>query len=463
MGFILISLIFLIGFTSYFLGSLRAKNLRASNHKNLKSLSHYYGYYVALWAVVPALLILLMITSFKSLFIEQYVLSDFIALGSYTETELSLLFTQIENTALGIKLFDENTILIDDAVNKLNYINKTIENLTYVTVLGFSGLLVLYSLFNINYKLNSRKIVEKFLLVLYFTCSLVAIMTTVGIIFSLLYETLRFFSQVPITDFLFGLNWSPQRVFVREAGDLDTRDLANAFGAVPLFAGTFLIALIAMCVSVPVGLFTAIYMAEYASPKVRDWAKPIIEILAGIPTVVYGFFAALTVAPLVRDIGQGAGLTVSSESALAAGFVMGIMIIPFISSLSDDVIKSVPQSLREGSYAMGATKRETIVKVLLPAALPGIVGSFLLAVSRAIGETMIVVMAAGLNAKLTANPLDAATTITTQIVVILIGDQEFDSPKTQSAFALGLTLFVVTLALNFIALQVVKKYTERYD
>ena len=463
MGFILISLIFLIGFTSYFLGSLRAKNLRASNHKNLKSLSHYYGYYVALWAVVPALLILLMITSFKSLFIEQYVLSDFIALGSYTETELSLLFTQIENTALGIKLFDENTILIDDAVNKLNYINKTIENLTYVTVLGFSGLLVLYSIFNINHKLNSRKIVEKFLLVLYFTCSLVAIMTTVGIIFSLLYETLRFFSQVPITDFLFGLNWSPQRVFVREAGDLDTRDLANAFGAVPLFAGTFLIALIAMCVSVPVGLFTAIYMAEYASPKVRDWAKPIIEILAGIPTVVYGFFAALTVAPLVRDIGQGAGLTVSSESALAAGFVMGIMIIPFISSLSDDVIKSVPQSLREGSYAMGATKRETIVKVLLPAALPGIVGSFLLAVSRAIGETMIVVMAAGLNAKLTANPLDAATTITTQIVVILIGDQEFDSPKTQSAFALGLTLFVVTLALNFIALQVVKKYTERYD
>jgi len=463
MGFILISLIFLIGFTSYFLGSLRAKNLRASNHKNLKSLSHYYGYYVALWAVVPALLILLMITSFKSLFIEQYVLSDFIALGSYTETELSLLFTQIENTALGIKLFDENTILIDDAVNKLNYINKTIENLTYVTVLGFSGLLVLYSLFNINYKLNSRKIVEKFLLVLYFTCSLVAIMTTVGIIFSLLYETLRFFSQVPITDFLFGLNWSPQRVFVREAGDLDTRDLANAFGAVPLFAGTFLIALIAMCVSVPVGLLTAIYMSEYASPKVRDWAKPIIEILAGIPTVVYGFFAALTVAPLVRDIGQGAGLTVSSESALAAGFVMGIMIIPFISSLSDDVIKSVPQSLREGSYAMGATKRETIVKVLLPAALPGIVGSFLLAVSRAIGETMIVVMAAGLNAKLTANPLDAATTITTQIVVILIGDQEFDSPKTQSAFALGLTLFVVTLALNFIALQVVKKYTERYD
>ena len=316
MGFILISLIVLIGFTSYFLGSLRAKKLRTSKQKNLTSLNHYYGYYVALWAVVPALLILLMITSFKSFFIEQYVLSDFIALGSYTETELSLLFTQIQNTALGIKLFDENTILIDDAVNKLNYINKTIENLTYVTVLGLSGLLVLYSLININYKLNSRKIVEKFLLVLYFTCSLVAIMTTVGIIFSLLYETLRFFSQVPITDFLFGLNWSPQRVFVRDAGDLDTRDLANAFGAVPLFAGTFLVALIAMCVSVPVGLLTAIYMSEYASPKVRDWAKPIIEILAGIPTVVYGFFAALTVAPLVRDIGQGAGLTVSSESAL---------------------------------------------------------------------------------------------------------------------------------------------------
>ena len=258
-----------------------------------------------------------------------------------------------------------------------------------------------------------------------------------------------------------GTNWSPQRAFVRDAAD--AADIENAFGAVPLFSGTFLIAFIAMCVSIPVGLLTAIYMSEYAKSSVRNTAKPIIEILAGIPTVVYGFFAVITIAPFIRSLGGSIGLDVSSESALAAGLVMGIMIIPFVSSLSDDVISSVPQSLREGSYAMGATKSETIKKVIIPAALPGIIGSFLLAVSRAIGETMIVVMAAGLVANLTANPLEASTTITTQIVVILIGDQEFDSPKTMSAFALGLTLFVMTLILNFIALRVVKKYTEKYE
>ena len=231
----------------------------------------------------------------------------------------------------------------------------------------------------------------------------------------------------------------------------------------PLFAGTAFIALIAMCVAVPIGLFSGIYLAEYASTKVRKYSKPIIEILAGIPTVVYGFFAALTVGPFFRTLGESLGLTVSSESALAAGLIMGVMIIPYISSLSDDVINSVPQSLREGSYAIGATKSETIKKVVIPAALPGIIGSILLAVSRAIGETMIVVMAAGLAANLTINPLESTTTITTQIVMILVGDQEFDSTKTQAAFALGLTLFIATLILNYIALRVVKKYREKYD
>jgi phosphate transport system permease protein len=238
---------------------------------------------------------------------------------------------------------------------------------------------------------------------------------------------------------------------------------SGSFGAIPVLAGTFLISGIAMSIAVPFGLMSAIYLSEYAGPKFRAVVKPLLEILAGIPTVVYGFFAALVVAPFIRDLGMRVGLSVSSESALAAGLVMGIMIIPFVSSLSDDVINAVPQSMRDGSYGLGATKSETIKLVILPAALPGIVGSILLAVSRAIGETMIVVMAAGLAANLTLNPLQAVTTVTVQIVTLLVGDQEFDSPKTLAAFALGLLLFVVTLVLNVIALYVVRKYREEYE
>ena len=301
---------------------------------------------------------------------------------------------------------------------------------------------------------------------LLFVSSLIAILTTLGIIFSLLFESIKFFSVINIFDYLFGTNWSPQRAFVRDASSItaaEFEELKDAFGFIPLIAGTSFIAFIAMLVAVPIGLFSGIYMAEYASIKVRRISKPIIEILAGIPTVVYGFFAALTVGPFFRQVGENLGLTVSSESALAAGLIMGIMIIPYVSSLSDDVINSVPQSLRDGSYAVGATKSETIKQVVIPAALPGIIGSVLLAVSRAIGETMIVVMAAGLAANLTINPLESTTTITTQIVMILVGDQEFDSPKTQSAFALGLTLFIATLILNYIAQRAVKKYREKYD
>ncbi|MBC7906019.1 MAG: phosphate ABC transporter permease subunit PstC, partial [Rhodospirillaceae bacterium] len=268
----------------------------------------------------------------------------------------------------------------------------------------------------------------------------------------------RFFQFVPVTEFLFGTSWSPQMA-IRE----DQVGSSGAFGAVPLFAGTALISMIAMVVAVPLGLLSAIYMAEYAHPKFRAVAKPLLEILAGIPTVVYGFFAALSVAPLVRDLGTNLGLSISSESALVAGVVMGIMIIPFVSSLSDDIITAVPQSLREGAYGLGATKSETVKQVILPAALPGIVGGVLLAVSRAIGETMIVVMAAGLSANLSANPFEAVTTVTVQIVTLLVGDQEFDSPKTLAAFALGLVLFFVTLALNIVALHVVRKYREQYD
>jgi len=264
--------------------------------------------------------------------------------------------------------------------------------------------------------------------------------------------------MVPILDFLFGTQWSPQ-IAIRE-GQVGAE---GSFGIIPLLSGTMLISLIAMLVAVPVGLMSAIYMSEYAEPRFRAVVKPLLEILAGIPTVVYGFFAALTVAPFIRDIGSTIGLDVSSESALATGVVMGIMIIPFVSSLSDDVLNAVPQSLREGSYGLGATQSETILRVLLQAALPGIVGSILLAVSRAIGETMIVVMAAGLVANLTANPFEAVTTVTVQIVTLLIGDQEFDSPKTLAAFALGLVLFIMTLCLNIIALYVVRKYRQRYE
>ncbi len=289
-------------------------------------------------------------------------------------------------------------------------------------------------------------------------CALVAVFTTLGVFLSLIFETLRFFDFVAPSDFLFGLDWSPQTAF-RE----DQVGSSGLFGAIPLFVGTLMITFIAVMIAAPIGLMSAIYMTEYASSQLRALAKPMLEILAGVPTVVYGFFAALTLAPFIRSSAESFGLAASSESALAAGIVIGIMIIPFISSISDDVISAVPQSLREGSLALGATRAETIIKVVVPAALPGISSGLLLAVSRAIGETMIVVMAAGLAAKLTANPLDAVTTITVQIVTLLTGDQEFDSAKTLAAFALGMALFLTTLFLNGLALYTVRKYKEEYD
>ena len=276
-----------------------------------------------------------------------------------------------------------------------------------------------------------------------------------------MFEALRFFALIPASEFLFGLSWNPQFEGADRAGS-GQMGLAT-YGSIPLFLGTFLISLIALFVAVPIGLFSAIYLSEYASQRTRSVVKPLLEVLAGIPTVVYGFFAALTVAPFVRKLGFNFGLDVASESALAAGMVMGIMIIPFVSSLSDDVINAVPQSLRDASLALGSTKSESVKQVVLPAALSGIVASILLAVSRAVGETMIVVMAAGLAANLTLNPLDAVTTVTAQIVTILVGDQEFESAKTLSAFALALTLILITLVLNFTALQIVKKYREQYE
>lgn len=325
------------------------------------------------------------------------------------------------------------------------------QSLAVPLAAGLAGLAAVLTLLpRISALFRARNVFERFVTVLLVACSAVAILATIGIVFSVLFESLRFFNEVPVTAFLFGTVWAP------------TAD-PPSFGIVPLLVGTLLITLIAILVAGPLGLLSAIYMAEYASPPLRGIAKPLLEMLAGVPTVVLGFFAALTVAPLIRGAGQSVGLAVASESALAAGLVMGMMIVPLISSLSDDIINAVPQSLRDGSYAIGATHSETIRRVVLPAALPGIVSAFMLAISRAIGETMIVVMAAGLAANLTFNPLDAVTTITVQIATLLVGDQEFDSAKTLSAFALGFVLFLFTLTLNFIALRIVQRYREQYD
>jgi phosphate transport system permease protein len=323
-------------------------------------------------------------------------------------------------------------------------------------VFGLLGLA--FGLRTLSASFRARNHVERIVQVVLFACASVAVLTTIGIVFSVLFETVRFFERISPIDFLFGTHWSPQTAIRADQGGS-----SGAFGIVPLVTGTLLITMIAMLVAGPIGLFAAIYMAEYATPRFRAFAKPLLEILAGIPTVVLGFFAALTLAPWIRELGQAAGLSVASESGLAAGLVMGMMIIPFVSSLSDDVINAVPQSLRDGSYAMGATKSETVKKVVLPAAFAGIVSAFMLAMSRAVGETMIVVMAAGLAANLTFNPLEAVTTFTVQIKTILVGDQEFDSAKTLSAFALGFVLFFFTLMLNVVALQVVKRYREQYD
>lgn len=337
----------------------------------------------------------------------------------------------------------------------------------WITLFAGAGLaiaLVFFVLSRIRSDFRARNHYERIVWWLLLGAATIAVLATVGIVMSVLTETWRFFfdpaieGKPSVGEFLFGLEWSPQTALRADQGDM-----GGAFGFVPLLVGTLLITAIALLVAGPVGLFAAIYLAEYSSPRFRDWMKPLLEILAGIPTVVLGFFAALTVAPLIRGWGESLGLNVASESALATGVVMGMMIIPFISSLSDDVIRAVPHALREGSYGLGATKSETITRVVLPAALPGIVSAFMLATSRAIGETMIVVMAAGLAANLTLNPLDAVTTITVQIKTILVGDQEFNSAKTLAAFALGFVLFFITLVLNFIALRVVQCYREQYD
>jgi len=455
--------IILLGLSSiaYYVGRRRALAVAGDSVgiKALHSRPTYYGALTAIWCGIPALLLFGFWLTFESSVITQLVVSDLPEnIRSLTGAELNLFVNKIKNMVSGNIVSGEITPPLQAAADHYRSLLTTSKAALAVVVISIAMLGIVVVRARIKPGLRARNSVEQVIKYILIVCSTIAIFTTIGIVLSVLYEAIRFFKVIPLTDFLLGLKWSPQMAI-----RADQVGSSGAFGAVPVFLGTALIAAIAMVVAVPVGLMSAIYLSEYAGKKFRAAAKPLIEILAGIPTVVYGFFAALTVAPFIRDTGSILGLSVSSESALAAGLVMGIMIIPFVSSLSDDFINAVPQALRDGAYSLGATRSETIKQVVLPAALPGIVGGVLLAVSRAIGETMIVVMAAGLTANLTVNPLKTVTTVTVQIVTLLVGDQEFDSPKTLAAFALGLLLFIVTLILNVIALLVVRKYREQYE
>ena len=452
---VLLPVLAVLALVGYYMGRRRA----GGDARALHSRPVYHGTYLALWCAVPAAVAAALWLAFQPLILESVIVSALPAdLRGLPPDRLALLVSDITSLADGNIVGREPDPAAEAAARHLNEL-RAIGNgalLALVCALGIGA--GAFALRNMTPQLRARNHVETAIKAFLIACSMIAIVTTVGIVLSLIFESIRFFGKVPVTEFLFGTEWSPQTALRK-----DQVGASGAFGAIPLFAGTLLITGIAMLIAVPIGLFSAIYLADYASRRMRGFVKPILEILAGIPTVVYGFFAALTVAPLLRGTGSDLGLDIASESALAAGFVMGIMIIPFISSLSDDVINAVPRSLRDGSYALGATQSETIKRVILPAALPGIFAAFLLAVSRAIGETMIVVMAAGLAANLTANPFEAVTTVTVQIVTLLIGDQEFDSAKTLAAFALGLVLFCATLTMNVIALMVVRKYREQYD
>ena len=443
-----------------------------------RSLPTYYGVQAVIWAAVPALLVVIGLSVAGPRLVTTLTWSELPDQAPVTEPFRSQF--QLDAQAIATGGAPSAVIYSPPQRQALEVHAERIRTLTETLRLAGLALAFLVALIGGAYgwlrsrpDVRARNGVERWIAAVLFGCSALAVLTTVGIVLSLVWESVRFFQTISPWEFLTGTHWSPQ-IAIRA----DQIGSSGGFGAVPLFVGTFLIMAVAMLTAAPIGLMAAIYLAEYASKFQRAWIKPVLEVLAGIPTVVYGFFAALTVGPAFRSSFNALGamlvdgpfhglglylMGVQNQMALVAGFVMGIMLIPFVSSLSDDIINAVPQSLRDGSYAMGATQSETIRKVVLPAALPGVAGAMLLAVSRAVGETMIVTMAAGLQARITANPLDSVTTVTVQIVTLLTGDQEFDSPKTLSAFGLGLTLFVVTLILNVVALKIVQHYREQYD
>ena len=448
-----------LGLVGWLAARARAWSFRQENGERLASLPNYHGWYVALWIVLPVVLFAAVWSVIAPQMVTQHVLAssaaaELPAFGFQRENILNEARAVASGDAPGVF----NPIasgLVEpyrEALGRYNWIGVTVA----VLIALAAGI---FAFLRLKPDFTARNRVEKAVMAILLLASLVAILTTLGIVVSLVFETVRFFGMVSPIDFLFGTFWGPDPMANATNPD------ASRYGAIPLFWGTLFIgAIIAMIVAIPLGLMSAIYLTQYASSRVRSYVKPTLEILAGVPTVVYGYFAALTVAPVIRDIARGAGIeNASSESALAAGLVMGVMIIPFVSSMADDSIAAVPGAMRDGSLALGATQSETIKRVLIPAALPGIVAGVMLAISRAIGETMIVVMAASTAANLTANPLEAMTTVTVQIVAMLTGEGSFDHPATLSAFALGFVLFMVTLALNFVALRVVKRFREAYE
>ncbi|MDT0575165.1 phosphate ABC transporter permease subunit PstC [Croceicoccus sp. F390] len=448
-----------LALSGWLAGRSRAWSMAAGTSDRMAALPAYHAWYVGLWIFIPCILFALIWAALAPHLVTQAMLADPAAASL---PQFGLLRQTILAEALAVARGDATGVFHPLAEALVEPASAALDR--YGTI-GIAVMLLIafaagaFSFLRIRPDFTARTRVERVVMAVLLLASLVAILTTLGILLSLVIETIRFFSMVSPLDFLLGTQWSPDPM--RDAGFVEGED----YGALPLFWGTIYIGvIIAMMVAIPLGLFSAIFLTQYATPKLRQWLKPMLEILAGVPTVVYGYFAALTVAPAVRDWAQAIGIeNASSESALAAGLVMGVMIIPFVSSMADDSIAAVPGAMRDGSLAMGATKSETIRKVLVPAALPGIVAGVMLAISRAIGETMIVVMAAGAAANLTGNPLESMTTVTYQIVALLTGEGSFDHPSTLSAFALGMVLFTVTLALNFIALRVVKRYREAYE
>ncbi len=483
---LLLLIVFALGVVGWFLGNWRARASVAGKTSTLHSRPGYYGAYVLLWTTLPALFLIIVWSAISPMAISSLVdgkLPENIQNGPAQARTLTMSTVKLVEKGLATLSPEELEKASDPSVDvKALLLSKgvplavnpepfaveaakyqlTLKNssrlLLTLSSIGLAVLGLAFGLFQVGPKLRSRNAVETVALAGLLGCSMVAILTTLGIVLSMLFESIHFFSIVPISDFLFGTIWDPRFSSAGSSGNA-----GGSFGLLPLLWGTLYISFVALLVAVPVGLFSAVYMSEYASRGIRMTAKPLLEILAGIPTIVYGFFALITFGPLLRDLGAHVGLSISATSVLTAGLIMGVMLIPFVSSLSDDIINAVPQSLREGSYGLGATQSETIKRVILPAALPGIVGAILLAASRAIGETMIVVLAAGIAPNLTLNPFEPVTTITVKIVSQLTGDLEFNSPQTLVAFALGLTLFVFTLALNIYALYIVRKYREQYE
>ena len=440
----------------YFLASARARANQFGATGKTHSRPIYHGLNAAIWTGVPAFIFLLLWLLGQNSIINMLVLGSYPGAELMSGPERNLLISEVRQVAAG-NIFREPSAATLAAAEHFKSLQSLMQWAMVAVVAAALAVGAFFGLRVVGHRFRARHSVERAVTWFMMFSSFVAIMTTLGIVASLLYEAGQFFARVPITEFLFGLRWEPQIALRADqvAGQ-------GAFGMIPVLFGTFVISALAMAVAVPTGVLSAIYLTEYSGERFRAVVKPLLEILAGIPTVVYGFFAVLTVAPLVRNLGLAIGIDAAPNSALAAGGVMGVMIIPFISSLSDDAFAAVPRAMREGAYALGATKGETIRRVLLPAALPGIVGGVLLALSRAIGETMIGVMAAGALAELTLTPVEFVTTVTVQIVTLLIGDSEFDNPKTLAAFALGLVLFIITLGLNLIALRTVRRYREKY-